>query len=197
MGADQQLKDAAKLRRAPPLEAIAGTETCRGDSRQASPETNTGAWMRDNGGRTFLSATDLMRFMGCAHATTLDLARMRGTGPEPREDTEDAALLQKQGDAHEAEHLQKLKRAGRSIVKIDRGSLAADAERTRPRWRRGRTSSFRGLFFQATGAAGPTFSNAWRNPRRSAPSAMKLRTPSSSGARIQNMCFSWLSVPTC
>ena len=53
--------------------------------------------MRDLDGRIFLSASDLMRFMGCAHATTLDLAHMRGTGPEPREDSEDAALLQKQG----------------------------------------------------------------------------------------------------
>ena len=28
-----------------------------------------------------LSASDLMRFAGCAHATTLDLAWMRGQGP--------------------------------------------------------------------------------------------------------------------
>ena len=40
--------------------------------------------MRTFDGRTLLSATDLMRFMGCAHATTLDLTRMRGEGPEPR-----------------------------------------------------------------------------------------------------------------
>lgn len=46
--------------------------------------------MRDLDGRIFLSATDLMRFMSCAHATTLDLAHMRGTGPAPGEDTEDA-----------------------------------------------------------------------------------------------------------
>jgi hypothetical protein len=30
---------------------------------------------------TLLSATDLMRFVGCAHATTLDLMRLRGEGP--------------------------------------------------------------------------------------------------------------------
>lgn len=65
--------------------------------------------MRDLDGRIFLSATDLMRFTGCVHATTLDLAHMRGTGPEPGDDTEDAALLQKQGDAHEAAHLARLK----------------------------------------------------------------------------------------
>ena len=70
--------------------------------------------MRKLGGNILFSATDLMRFMGCAHATTLDLMRLRGVGPEPREDTEDAALLQKQGDAHEAAHLEKLKSEGKA-----------------------------------------------------------------------------------
>lgn len=55
--------------------------------------------MRALGGNILFSATDLMRFMGCAHATRLDLLRMRGEGPEPGQDTEDAALLQKQGDS--------------------------------------------------------------------------------------------------
>lgn len=53
--------------------------------------------MRDLDGSIFLSATDLMRFTGRAHATSLDLAHMCGTGPEWGDDTEDAALLQKQG----------------------------------------------------------------------------------------------------
>ena len=87
--------------------------------------------MRDLDGRIFLSASDLMRFMGCKHATTLDLAFMRGTGPEPREDSEDAALLQKQGNAHEAAHLAQLKAAGRGVLEIARSDLAADAETTR------------------------------------------------------------------
>ncbi|WDR05637.1 hypothetical protein PSQ90_15430 [Devosia rhodophyticola] len=78
--------------------------------------------MRDIDGRAFLSASDLMRFMGCTHATTLDLAQMRGTGPKPREDSEDAALLQKQGNAHEAAHLARLNAAGRGIVEITRGT---------------------------------------------------------------------------
>lgn len=80
--------------------------------------------------RIFLSASDLMRFMGCAHATTLDLAYMRGTGPAPREDSEDTALLQKQGDAHEAGHLARLNAAGRGVVEIARSDLASDAETT-------------------------------------------------------------------
>ena len=87
--------------------------------------------MRDVGGHILFSATDLMRFMGCAHATTLDLARLRGEGPEPREDSEDAALLQKLGDAHEAAHLARLNAAGCGIVEIARGALAQNAATTR------------------------------------------------------------------
>lgn len=87
--------------------------------------------MRDLDGRIFLSASDLMRFMGCAHATTLDLARMRGTGPEPREDSEDAALLQKQGDAHEAAHLARLQAGGSKVVEIARSGLVENANATR------------------------------------------------------------------
>ena len=78
--------------------------------------------MRDVGGQILFSATDLMRFMGCAHATTLDLARLRGAGPEPREDSEDAALLQKQGDAHEAAHLARLS-ADRKSTRLNSSHL--------------------------------------------------------------------------
>lgn len=87
--------------------------------------------MRYLDGRIFLSASDLMRFMGCAHATTLDLADLRGEGLKPHKDSEDAALLQKQGDAHEAAHLARLTAAGRNVVEIARGNLATNAEETR------------------------------------------------------------------
>ena len=42
--------------------------------------------MRDLDGHTLLSAADLVRFMGCANATTRDLARLCSDGPiEPGE----------------------------------------------------------------------------------------------------------------
>ncbi|MEB3045632.1 TM0106 family RecB-like putative nuclease [Rhizobium mulingense] len=78
-----------------------------------------------------MSASDLMRFMGCSHATALDIAYMRGSGPVPREDSDDAALLQKQGDAHEAAHLAKLKASGVSVFEIARSNLADNARETR------------------------------------------------------------------
>jgi len=102
--------------------------------------------MRDLDGRIFLSATDLMRFMGCPHATTLDLAHMRGTGPQPGENTEDAALLQKQGDAHEAAHLEHLKEAGRTVMEIERGKLGENAEATRAALAAGPDVVFQGAF---------------------------------------------------
>lgn len=102
--------------------------------------------MRDVGGQILFSATDLMRFMGCAHATTLDLSRLRGEGPEPREDSEDAALLQKQGDAHEAAHLVRLGAAGRGIVEIARGDLVQNAATTRAALAAGPEVVFQGAF---------------------------------------------------
>lgn len=102
--------------------------------------------MRDIGGTILFSATDLMRFMGCAHATRLDLMRLRGEGPEPREDSEDAALLQKQGDAHEAAHLARLKAAGRAVAEIARGDLRANAEETVVALRSGVDVVFQGAF---------------------------------------------------
>lgn len=102
--------------------------------------------MRDLDGQILLSASDLMRFMGCAHATTLDLAHMRGNGPEPRADSEDAALLQKQGDTHEAAHLARLNAAGRNMVEIARGNLASDAEATRAALVAGPDVVFQGAF---------------------------------------------------
>lgn len=106
--------------------------------------------MRNLGGNILFSATDLMRFMGCAHATTLDLMRLRGEAPEPGEDTEDAALLQKQGDAHEAAHLEKLKLAGKTVLEIHRGDLVADAQSTREALAQGAEVVFQGAFLSGT-----------------------------------------------
>ncbi|MCC5956239.1 MAG: TM0106 family RecB-like putative nuclease [Natronohydrobacter sp.] len=102
--------------------------------------------MRNLNGHILFSATDLMRFMGCAHATTLDLMRLRGVGPEPRADSEDAALLQKQGDAHEIAHLERLKTSGRSVVEIARSDLAGDAALTRETLAQGAQVVFQGAF---------------------------------------------------
>lgn len=102
--------------------------------------------MREIGGITLFSATDLIRFMGCGHATSLDLMRLRGKGPEPREDSDDVAILQKHGNDHEAAHLTRLKAAGRDIVEIARNDLASDAEMTRAALTAGTEIVFQGAF---------------------------------------------------
>ena len=88
-----------------------------------------------------------MRFTGCRHAITLDLARMRGEGPEPREPDAEARLLRKKGDAHEAAHLAKLRKARRGVVEIDRsGGLAPAVEATREALKEGADVVFQGAF---------------------------------------------------
>ena len=88
--------------------------------------------------------------MGCAHATALDLLYLSGKGPTPGEDTEDAALLQKQGDAHEAAYLERLKTEGKSVVEIERGSLARDSEATRVALEGGAEVVFQGAFLSGS-----------------------------------------------
>lgn len=78
------------------------------------------------------SASDLMRFMGCAHSIALDLVHLEGRGPQPIDDSDDAKLLQAKGDAHEAAHLASLKSSGRRVAEIarDRLSLAEGVTQT-------------------------------------------------------------------
>ena len=102
--------------------------------------------MQRNECGVLLSASDLMRFAGCAHATTLDLAWMMGRGAAPGEDSEDAQLLQRHGDAHEARHLARLRAAGRGVVEIVREgvSLAQGVAATRAALERGAEVVFQG-----------------------------------------------------
>ena len=93
--------------------------------------------MRRGGAGIRLSASDLMRFTECRYATWRDLERLRGRGPEPAARSEDAALLQKHGEAHEAAYLEKLRAKGRSIVMIGRGSFEAQLAETEAALRAG------------------------------------------------------------
>ena len=104
--------------------------------------------MRRDGDDLRLSASDLMRFMACRHATRLDLDCLNGIGPEPAEDTEDAALLQRHGDAHEARHLARLEAAGRCVVGSRRTACLSWTGRGDPsrRWSAGTDVVFQGAF---------------------------------------------------
>lgn len=73
-----------------------------------------------------LSASDLMRFKGCRHASTLDLQFLDGGAVKPAPDSEEAALLQRQGDDHELAFLEKLKQSGRRVVEIAKDGLTLE-----------------------------------------------------------------------
>ena len=101
-------------------------------------------------GQIRLSASDLMRFTGCRHAITLDLARLRGEGPEPRAPDAETRLLRKKGDAHEAAHLAKLRKARRGVVEIDRsGGLVSAVAATREALKGGADVVFQGAFLSS------------------------------------------------
>jgi len=97
-------------------------------------------------GKIVFSASDLMQFMGCRHATTLDLRHLKGDGPEPAEPSDDVALVRAHGDAHEAAYLAKLQTTGREIVEIPRMSLSESAEQTTLGLSSGAEILFQGAF---------------------------------------------------
>lgn len=73
-----------------------------------------------------LSASDLMRFKGCRHATTLDLRLIEVGDLKPGDDGAEAELLQRQGDDHELAFLKELKESGRSVVEIPKDGLSLE-----------------------------------------------------------------------
>lgn len=73
-----------------------------------------------------LSASDLMRFKGCRHATALDLRLIEIGDLPPGDDSEEAELLQKQGDEHELAFLEKLKAEGRSVISIPKDGITLE-----------------------------------------------------------------------
>lgn len=74
-----------------------------------------------------LSASDLVRYTACSHATRLDLASLHGKGPEPAAAGDDALLLQMHGEEHEARYLADLEAAGKSIIQIEKDTMSMDA----------------------------------------------------------------------
>ena len=79
--------------------------------------------MRSIDGALRLSASDLMRFQGCRHATALDLRLIEVGDVVPADDDDEAELLQRQGDAHELAFLERLKAEGRTVVEIPKDGI--------------------------------------------------------------------------
>lgn len=82
--------------------------------------------MRKIDGALRLSASDLMRFKGCRHATALDLRLIELGDLKPSEDGAEAELLQRQGDEHELAFLDRLKAEGRRVIEIPKDGLSLE-----------------------------------------------------------------------
>lgn len=93
------------------------------------------------------SATDLLNFLGCAHATALDILVM-GRELESAKNKDDAYLgiLKEKGNEHERRYLEKLRAEGRTIIEIERrpDSIDVMAEETRQAMRDGADVIYQG-----------------------------------------------------
>ncbi|MFV3073153.1 TM0106 family RecB-like putative nuclease [Niveispirillum fermenti] len=97
-------------------------------------------------GRTIFSASDLVNFMGCSHATVLD-SRNLVTPTTFAPDDETAVLLQEKGIEHERTYLQRLRDEGRTVVEIPAdGTLEERAQATRRAMRAGPDVIYQGAF---------------------------------------------------
>jgi len=77
--------------------------------------------MRLADGHLVFSPTDLNDHVECPHLTTLALEVARGERPQPYVLNEEADLLSRKGQEHEAAYLDRLRDAGRQIVQIASG----------------------------------------------------------------------------
>ncbi|MHC2680461.1 putative RecB family nuclease [Bradyrhizobium diazoefficiens] len=73
--------------------------------------------MREDAGKRIYSATDLVNYLGCTHATFNDLRQLVHPVVFP-EDDEQAKLLQEKGIEHEKAYLARLREEGRTVAEI-------------------------------------------------------------------------------
>jgi uncharacterized protein len=87
--------------------------------------------MRKDSGALLFSASDLVNFLGCQHASFLDLRQLAAPVDVPPPEDQ-AVLLQEAGLEHERAYLESLKASGVSVFELDRQlSLEERVERTR------------------------------------------------------------------
>ena len=105
--------------------------------------------MREEGGKRFYSATDLVNYLGCSHATVLDL-RQLAKPVVLAEDDEQAKLLQEKGIEHEKAYLARLRKESLTVAEIsDQGSLDTRVAATREAMRDGADVIYQGALFNA------------------------------------------------
>lgn len=86
---------------------------------------------RTENGQCLFSATDLVNYLGCRHATWLDVRSLTEDLDKAEADAT-MRLLQEKGLAHERAYLEQLRNEGRSIAEIDgTGTVPERADATR------------------------------------------------------------------
>src|SRR2546430_8535163 len=84
--------------------------------------------MRRYNGQLIFSATDLVTFLDCRHATFLDHRQLEDPAPLPAEDPY-VELLQQKGLEHERSYREQLRTQGLKVIDIpSRGSLEERSE---------------------------------------------------------------------
>lgn len=103
--------------------------------------------MQKRNGVTLFSASDLVNFMGCTHATLLDLRQLVDPIEFPPDD-DYTRLLQEAGLEHEYAYLKRLKAEGRTVIEIDGSGIEEKAERTRVALQQGVDVIYQGAFLE-------------------------------------------------
>ena len=98
-------------------------------------------------GGLVVSPTDLTNFLACRHLTQLDLAVALGTLAPPAADDEALAVLRDRGLAHERDHVERLRAAGKSIVHISARDLRQGEQDTLAAMRAGVDVVYQATFF--------------------------------------------------
>src|SRR5262249_14651105 len=99
-------------------------------------------------GKLIFSATDLVTFLGCRHATFLDRRQLDEPVPLPPDDPY-LELLQEKGGEHARAHLERLRAQGLAIVEIPGdGFLDERTERTRAAMAEGPDVIYQGAFLE-------------------------------------------------
>lgn len=106
--------------------------------------------MRVIDGQRLYSASDLVNFLGCTHATMLDLEQLVDPVSLP-DDDDMAKLLQEKGIEHERFFLDTLKSDGKAVVEIPTGiALGEQVALTRAALRQGPDVIYQGAFSDGT-----------------------------------------------
>ena len=106
--------------------------------------------MRQHDNSILYSPSDLVRYLGCAHATALDLARLRepDTAPQQAEDDAMGKLVQRAGLEHEDAYREQLADEGGLVEIPEKGSLESRAALTREAMEQGAKAIFQAAFLQ-------------------------------------------------